>query len=70
LTSANHHGPFPCADLAGDAAIEPLQGAPSPEEKTDPLQKMTFVGLETPPSVALPSCDPAAASPTTTTVLR
>jgi hypothetical protein len=70
LTSAIPHESFTCAEFAGNTTVEPLQGAPSPEEKTDPLQKTTSVGLETPPGAALPSCNPAAASPTTATVLR
>jgi hypothetical protein len=59
--SANPCEPFPCTELAGGVAVEPFQGAPSPEETTEPLQKSTSSGLEPPLNVSPTSCYPAAA---------
>jgi hypothetical protein len=60
-SSANTYKSFPCADLARDAAVEQLQGAPPSEEKPRLPAGADAPALEMPPEAALTPCETATA---------
>jgi hypothetical protein len=68
--SANPHESFPCIEFAGNAAVEPCQGAPPSEETTAQPQKFTSPDLEPLPDASPTPCDPTATSPTFADVRR